>query len=64
MSMARDPEMFYLIFSLVTATQSRLHGIASLHSYLSPNYNTSRRFFRFFHYEATAAHAKCWGDMA
>lgn len=61
---AISPEMFYLIFSLITATQSTLHGIASLYSYLPPNHNTCCGFFRFFHYEATATHAKCWGNMA
>lgn len=60
---ARSPETLYLVFSLIAATQSALHGVASLYSYLPPNHNPCCGFFRFFHYEATAAHAERWGDV-
>lgn len=57
-------QMLYLVSPLVAATQSALHGVAPLNAYFPPYYNPSCGLFGFLHDKATAAHAKCWGNVA
>ncbi len=53
----------YFIFALVTTTQRALHGVAALHSYLSPHNNAGGRLFGALHNKTTAGHAEGWGDL-
>lgn len=53
----------YLIFPLVTATERALHGIAALHSDLSPYNHTSSWLFGTLHNKTAACHAEGWGNL-
>lgn len=53
----------YLVFALVTTTERALHGVAPLHSDLSPHDNSRCRLFGAFHDKAAAAHAEGRGDL-
>lgn len=53
----------YFIFSLVTAAERALHGVAALYSDLSPHDNAGCRLFRSLHHKATAAHAEGRSDL-
>lgn len=53
----------YFIFSLVTAAERALHGVAALYSDLSPYDNAGCRLFRSLHHKATAAHAEGRSDL-
>lgn len=53
----------YFIFALVTTTECALHGVAALHSYLSPDNNTGSRLFGALHNKTTASHAEGWGNL-
>lgn len=52
-----------LVFALVTATKRALHGVAALHSDLSPHDNAGGRLFGAFHDKTAAAHAEGRGDL-
>lgn len=53
----------YFVFALVTATERALHGVAALHSDLSPHHDSGGRLFGAFHNKTAAAHAEGRGDL-